>query len=264
MAESVKVPTETGAKVTTFVTAAEATAGAPAEPDKAMIFPDDTAEDAKPPTTTDSFPEDAVKDKYSSFEAPNYLLKDECVGLVRARYLESCAGPIDIRQNLPAENLFHGPLELGDERAPPYKGSMLMPITVAIALSYTWAPRGPPFGNGKDHPDPEKFYLALVQRVLAFMFRCHEYSSKIEQTFVFWDWMSLYQNYTGDLIEMGERNDQQQAAFARCMNNMHLWYGNAHIHTWMITTTAPYNKRQYKDRGWCVGNILSLHPNYQP
>ena len=163
MAESVKIPTETGAKVTTFVTAAEATAGAPAEPDKAMIFPDDAAEDAKPSTTSDSFPEDAVEDKYFSFEAPNYLLEEKCVALVRAPFLRKYAGPIDIRQTLETvENaMFHGPLEVGEERD---DMGALMAISVVIAISYTWAPQAPFYGQPgnedgtKDHPDPENHY----------------------------------------------------------------------------------------------------------
>ena len=64
--------------------------------------------------------------------------------------------------------------------------------------------------------------------------------------------MSLFQNYKGDLIQRGARTAEEQVMFGRCMNSMQLWYGNAHAQIWMMTVTAPYNKRQYKDRGWCA------------
>ena len=101
-------------------------------------------ETVTPPPDDAAFPEDKVEDKYFAFEAPNFLLKDECVGLVSATFLRDYAGPIDIRQTLETipDALFHGPLELGDER---HEGSgALMPSDVPIALSYTWAPK-PPF-----------------------------------------------------------------------------------------------------------------------
>ena len=61
--------------------------------------------------------------------------------------------------------------------------------------------------------------------------------------------MSLFQNYKGDLIRRGARTDAQQRLFNRCMNSMQLWYGNAHVHIWMMTTTPEYATRKYEDRG---------------
>ena len=57
-----------------------------------------------------------------------------------------------------------------------------MPEHVVIALSYTWAPKGPFFGQPgnedgtKDHPDPEKHYLGIGRRVLGFMLSCWPYN----------------------------------------------------------------------------------------
>ena len=54
--------------------------------------------------------------------------------------------------------------------------------------------------------------------------------------------------------------EEQQKKFGRCMNSMHLWYGNAHIHIWMMTNTPHYNKREYSKRGWCARLIALLNP----
>ena len=101
---------------------------------------------------------------------------------------EGYPGPIDIRQNLDAAATFGGPLELGDKRV----AGVLEPKSVVVSLSYTWAPL-PPFGPGKDHPDPEMFYLRLVQRVLGHMYWCIEfaggsygYTNKLDDIFIFW------------------------------------------------------------------------------
>merc|ERR1719453_794278 len=32
---------------------------------------------------------------------------------------------------------------------------------------------------------------------------------------------------------------------------MHLWYGNMHLHIWMMTKTPEYTEREYGKRGWC-------------
>ena len=64
--------------------------------------------------------------------------------------------------------------------------------------------------------------------------------------------MSLFQNYSGNLIQQGSRTEEQKALFGRCMNSMHLWYGCVHIQIWMMTTSAPTTDRNYMDRGWCA------------
>ena len=202
------------------------------------------------------FSEALAENKYTTFDAVNPLLVDRCVALVRAPFLLDYEGPIDIRQTLETipDALFHGPLELGDERHG--DSGALMPSDVPIALSYTWAPKPPFYGQlgnedgTKDHPDPEMFYLAIMRRVLAHMFICKEYKIKTEKIYVFWDWMSLFQIYKGNVIKPGARTEAQQKKFNRCMNAMHLWYGNAHIHIWMMTKTPKYNKRAYEKRGW--------------
>ena len=74
--------------------------------------------------------------------------------------------------------------------------------------------------------------------------------------------MSLFQNYTGDLIAAATRTAEQQKMFERCMGTMHLWYGNAHIHIWMMSAVPSYATRKYDERGWCkfekrVGGIIT-------
>ena len=74
--------------------------------------------------------------------------------------------------------------------------------------------------------------------------------------------MSLFQNYTGDLIAAATRTAEQQKMFERCMGTMHLWYGNAHIHIWMMSVVPSYATRKYDERGWCkfekrVGGIIT-------
>ena len=176
-ATSTRVTTAEGAKTTTVVHSSHATAAAPSEVPSAETCVEEVRD--KP-----AFPEDAVVDKYNTFEAPNHLLSSECVALVTASSLLEYKAPIDLRQNLPPGAAFHGPLELGEER---HDWGHRMPTTVAIALSYTWAPHGPPFGGGKDHPDPEMFYLRIMQDTLSLMMECEEYKDKAkEQMVVFW------------------------------------------------------------------------------
>ena len=79
--------------------------------------------------------------------------------------------------------------------------TLLMPEHVVVAISYTWAPKGPFFGQPgnedgtKDHPDPEKHYLGIGRRVLRHMLSCWPYNekgyfgyagNKREKTFLFW------------------------------------------------------------------------------
>ena len=120
------------------------------------------------------YPEARVKKPYTTFDAVNFLIEAYCVALVRATFLLNYEGPIDVRQTLDAVAgaMFHGPLELGDAML---FGALIMPEHVVIALSYTWAPKGPFFGEPgnedgtKDHPDPEKHYLGIGRRVLGLM-----------------------------------------------------------------------------------------------
>ena len=218
--------------------------------------PSTTATTANPLASAETLPEDAVDDPYATFDAVNCLLGDKCVGLVHGQYLLSCEGPIDARQNVPRKYTHYGPLEVGDQRHD--ASGALMPKYVVITLSYAWAPVAPFYGQPgnedgtKDHPDPQKYYLLIVQRVLGHMFRCDEYKNDVARIVVFWDWMVLFQNYSGDIVTPAARTAEQKKKFDRCMNSMHLWYGSLHMHIWMMTKTPEYNAREYGERGWCV------------
>ena len=62
--------------------------------------------------------------------------------------------------------------------------------------------------------------------------------------------MVLFQRYAGDIVKQAMRTPEQQQKFNRCMCSMHLWYGNAHMHIWMLTKVPECNLRNYYDRGW--------------
>ena len=62
--------------------------------------------------------------------------------------------------------------------------------------------------------------------------------------------MVLFQNYSGDLVMKAKKTAEQQQKFDRCMGTMHLWYGNQHMHIWMMTKSPDYNERKYHERGW--------------
>ena len=62
--------------------------------------------------------------------------------------------------------------------------------------------------------------------------------------------MVLFQNYSGDIIKRAKRTAEQVKKFARCMRSMHLWYGNQHMHIWMMAKTPEYCARVYSERGW--------------
>ena len=67
-----------------------------------------------------------------------------------------------------------------------------MPVSVVIVLSYAWGTKPPFYGQAgnedgtKDHPDPDCFYLLIMQRVLGHMFNCVEYKRAVDQIAVFW------------------------------------------------------------------------------
>ena len=147
-------------------------------------------EDTDVPKSAQITPEEKVAQPCTSFGALNFLLHDQCVALIKASFVRTCKGPIDVRQNVPSEHTFYGPLVLGDERH--RSSGALMPEDVPIALSYSWGTKGPFRGQSgnedgtKDHPDPERFYLLKVQPVIGHMFRCKEYKDKTGKIFLFW------------------------------------------------------------------------------
>ena len=63
--------------------------------------------------------------------------------------------------------------------------------------------------------------------------------------------MSLFQDYSGDVVKKGTRTPTQQVLFERCLRSMHLIFGNQHIQTWFLTATPPTTERNFADRGWC-------------
>ena len=104
-------------------------------------------EDTDVPKSAQITPEEKVAQPCTSFGALNFLLHDQCVALIKASFVRTCRGPIDLRQNVPPEHTFYDPLVLGSERHS--ESGALMPEDVPIALSYSWGP------NGRSSTTPE-------------------------------------------------------------------------------------------------------------
>merc|ERR1712185_403681 len=75
-----------------------------------------------------------------------------------------------------------------------------------------------------------------------------EYKGK--QAYFFWDWMSRFQDYEGNLIDTAFIGEELVKMVKRCMDTMDLWYGSALMMIWMLTK-VPLGSRHYFSRGWC-------------
>ena len=234
-AGSTKTFTDVGAKVTTVATGTDASAAAPVEPANPADFP------AHHPR---------AEDAYTSYNSVNKLLDHGDVALVRGEFLLDRDSPLPARQNLDSTFVFGGPLELKLERS--LSGSDIGVMTV-IAISYTW---NQTWLDGKcveAHPDPSMYYLAIVRKVLRLMLKTKEYKGK--QAYLFWDWMSRFQDYAGSLIDTATIGEELAKMVARCMDTMDLWYGSALMMIWMLTKGPP-GSRNYFSRGWCVARAV--------
>uniref|UniRef100_A0A0G4HY28 Uncharacterized protein n=1 Tax=Chromera velia CCMP2878 TaxID=1169474 RepID=A0A0G4HY28_9ALVE len=107
-----------------------------------------------------------------------------------------------------------------------------------IAISYPWLSR--------EHPDPEGFRLRSVVKQLEHHWWVQEGSPV--KTFVFWDFMSLFQHPPG-----GRRTDAEDALFKQGLGKMDVIYSSSH--TYVLRSTAvpksAANATPYLDRGWC-------------
>ena len=235
-ADSTKTFTEVGAKVTTVATGTDASAVAPVEPADPADFP------AYHPRADDA---------YTSYNSVNRLLKRGDVALVRGEFLLDHDSPIPARQNMPKGHFlrrgstFGGPLELKLHKVASCEVGMM----TVIAISYTWNQTWIDGECLEAHPDPAMYYLGIVRKVLRFMLKTNEYSGK--QAYLFWDWMSRFQDYGGSLIDKAVITEVMTSMVARCMDTMDLWYGSALMMIWMLTQGPP-GSRDYFSRGWCV------------
>ena len=235
-ASSTKTFTEAGAKVTTVATGTDASAVAPVEPADPEDFP------AFHPRAPDA---------YISFNSVNRLLARGDVALVRSEFFLDRDSPIPARQNLDSTFVFGGPLEL---KLQEFGGCDIGMMTV-VAISYTWNQTWLDGVRLEDHPDPSMYYLEIVRKVLRYMLTTAEYKGK--QAFLFWDWMSRFQDYAGSLIDKAAITEVMTSMVARCMDTMDLWYGSALMMIWMLTQGPP-GSRDYFSRGWCVARVASV------
>ena len=173
-ASSTKTFTEVGAKVTTVATGTDASAAAPVEPADPADFP------AYHPRAADA---------YTSYDSVNKLLERGDVALVRSEFLLDLDSPLPARQNLPDGSTFGGPLELEIEKSITECDISIMTV---IAISYTWNQTWQDGKRLEAHPDPTMYYLDIVRKVLRFMLETEEYKGK--QAYLFWDWMSRFQD----------------------------------------------------------------------
>ena len=235
-ASSTKTFTEAGAKVTTVATGTDASAVAPVEPADPADFP------AYHPRAPDA---------YISFNSVNRLLERGDVALVRGEFLLDRDSPLPARQNLDSTFVFGGPLELKLQKVGFGFGCDIGLMTV-VAISYTWNQTWRDGKRLEAHPDPTMYYLDIVRKVLRFMLETMEYKGK--KAYLFWDWMSRFQDYAGSLIDEATITEEQTSMVARCMDTMDLWYAGALMMIWMLTKGPP-GSRGYFSRGWCVARI---------
>lgn len=113
--------------------------------------------------------------------------------------------------------------------------SLLSELMGIIVVSYGWLSR--------DHPDPQGFHLATVQKYLALHLNQKRYAG------VFWDYCSLPQE---------PRQEADQVQFRRAIQGINLLYG-ARMTTVVKLTQMPTpqdgtvaNLTPYELRGWCI------------
>ena len=191
-----------------------------------------------------------AEDAYTSYNSVNKLLEHGDVALVRGEFLLDRDSPIPARQNLDSTFVFGGPLELKLQKV----GTCDIGMMTVVAISYTWNQTWQDGECVEAHPDPAMYYLGIVKKVLRHMLKTKEYGGQEiegQQVYLFWDWLSRFQDYTGSLIDTATIGDELVSMVKRCMDTMDLWYGSALMMIWMLTQGPP-GSRDYFSRGWCV------------
>mmetsp|Transcript_110087 Transcript_110087/g.322026 ORF Transcript_110087/g.322026 Transcript_110087/m.322026 type:complete len:616 (+) Transcript_110087:78-1925(+) len=201
--------------------------------------------------------EDAPETKYHSREE---LLREIRAGTVRVLRPEfiidwfyNTDKPLPKRQDIP-ERAFWDPDELHPKKLE------------AIALSYCWL--------SKDHPDPDRYHLETLTRLLELFCRssydnvqgdlklgsvlvskeslrerqvCFGGGADV-QVCVFIDWTGLYQD-----VPAGTRTPKQTATFWRALKNINLWYAHSSTTVWCFEQLPEGVQRPgYHESGWTV------------
>jgi hypothetical protein len=116
-----------------------------------------------------------------------------------------------------------------------------------VAYSYLWATR--------EHPDPKGHQLRALVRFLRFLGATHEY--KGHRILVFWDWLSLHQDYPE-----GSRTPYATTLFQRGLRKAYFWYTHPSVVT-LINPQLPAGglRAGWSESAWpyfeaCLSRIL--------
>ena len=160
--------------------------------------------------------------------------------LIDAEWLVKLDGPAPCRQQLPEDAAFVG--SVNDDSVQ------------VLAISYPWLTKG--------HPDPESWYLAIVQHFLCLLLglenkgghesRTSTVLQSSKRVAIFWDWLSLYQEPF-----LGGRSPEQMDTLERAYQHMAIWFVNPSRMVWRLTKLPPspclgHGSSPWQDRGWCV------------
>lgn len=102
---------------------------------------------------------------------------------------------------------------------------------VVIAVSHCWLARA--------HPDPDGRQLRVLARALELLLG----STPLVDVALFIDWCSLHQR---------PRTHEEEQAFHRAMDSMHLWYAHQGTRVWTLSRVPKGAEcaMPYGDRGW--------------
>lgn len=158
------------------------------------------------------------------------------IGLVRGAYFEECweqGRPFEFRQNIPAHYFWPGPeaVDLWEKH-----GKCFL-----VILSYGWL--------SKSHPDPERFHIRRLARVIQELKR-HVCDFGVNEVAVVVDYCSLWQSGREEGLDC--RTVQQQEQFQRGLAHFNLMYLHMHTTAIKLKCVPPAEQRRYDDRGWTL------------
>ena len=179
--------------------------------------------------------------KYENYSALAQAVaggKNSAIVLVKAEWLQElleAKQSIPPRQEVPPEHVWDGPLDDN---------------VLIITLSYPWCT--------EEHPDPDRIVLRDLCRFIAYLHESRRFGddnptireSNIDdrQILIFWDFISLYQNFPKGV----ERTKEQNESFKNGLDFANVLY--AHKETWVLFgTSEDYTAGRgllYMNRGW--------------
>eukprot|EP00386_Alphamonas_edax_P000058 GDKI01000147.1.p1 GENE.GDKI01000147.1~~GDKI01000147.1.p1 ORF type:complete len:645 (+),score=70.11 GDKI01000147.1:116-2050(+) len=203
----------------------------------------------------------ATKDSYHDLNLLDRLIKTGAVALIHGKWLlqyyENNLGKLPHRQQLEQAQAGAGSggCIVGWEEWERFKG---LENTKILVVSYPWL--------SEDHPDPDSWHLErvatyihthlkdkadLLERENNRQKRLGQESREliemfsVNEVYVFWDWVSLYQR---------PRTSEQNDLFRTALSSMDIWYAHEKAHVLVLDQIPPHaaNRLPYTDRGWCT------------